>query len=1169
MNYKRLGDLLAHYVRERALGGDGTAYTTSLWQDIEAQLQKFIQHLKEDGMDDMYSVNCKNSGWPLPDDPTETPRIVKSMGARIICTLMTKALYFLNGWSKAPGTDMEDDSVGNRELRNFIKCTIVHMFMHLLNESACASTWGIFYAWYSMEKMGALPNWSTNLVYTQACTQNLDVQLQVAGWSMKDAVKEWLKRNVNIQNTLNRHSFVQNCGLAVPKTKGSKQDGTDQVDEDTLQKIQNVGGNLQTAMRKAFRQIKKEWREQAIAAGVSNVAASPETESDDEAHDDADDDEEQDTNAGTDKDKKKEDSSNAPQVPKKVEAPPPPKVPEAPKQGVVPQDRVSVPKAAPDAQAPSVAQGGRSDTPPADAAPTTSAGTGQGTQTETTPPGPGPGPGPGQQPPPPPPPKDGPHKSGPQATTNEKTGEEKCKDSLGQGQPRSGSVVISAGCTSDTALGALPGVTDTSDSKPRKPDNGEKAESKADDSEQNSKGAVATGSGTEDQTTVTNKADPPASTGPTDPVSPAGAAGAGGAQGASGAAGNDGKTVDNGGNDVPPPLNPPKPKPNPNPDQAGSSPGGGSTTEDSSSPGSTGHQPPGSSGPGSTGHQNPGSSGPGSTGTGSTGTLQPGTTGDGSTGVPNPGSSGPGSQDTGQGAPSASTSPDGNDKTHKTADDPFGLDLNNPGSAVLGKVGGAFVEGIPPLVYHDTKGKGPNTDPHDNTISPFITPADILLSTPVLIFFASANEFGTSWNHTTGQGRNLGIRISRSLKGYEKTDIETLKQNNIVLREKLMGLTDAEYEELINRYNAWMNDTTRRLDAGDVSYRNFSKNCLDIKKYNNNSNSRCRNNSPRGSLKTKLKDMGHRDNVSKSNESLDLNYFGHDEEKEVHRFINYCSVQSPSNERDDISKDGEGVDTSTSCSSVESLFEGRNDISDDQEGINRMTESSTYRNRHRGSCIITAADIDEEVQYYIEKLRQRHELSGRHSGEFFENTSLGKMLRKLDLNVGPRGFSSYLRNKAQGEGTREKSKGFSLKCKTHMQTPGQNNKLPSSASRGCPKNTAHRDSYRKPNSKVGSEGLLPASQNKVQVEEVAKKPRRLFSAWTHTLLTREKLVTVTAAISAFNIIELYLYLILWEPFVCIIFLVAVASTIAIMLPVLLFRFCRRKISGMSNNILSE
>ncbi|KJP85045.1 hypothetical protein AK88_05329 [Plasmodium fragile] len=366
----------------------------------------------------------------------------------------------------------------------------------------------------------------------------------------------------------------------------------------------------------------------------------------------------------------------------------------------------------------------------------------------------------------------------------------------------------------------------------------------------------------------------------------------------------------------------------------------------------------------------------------------------------------------------------------------------------------------------------------------------------------NANELGTSWNHVTGQNDNLWVRISRSLNGYEQTDIETLKQNNIILRDKLMGLTHAEYEELINPYNAVMNDKTRRLEAGDVSYRNFSKNGLDIIKYNNNSNSRCRNNSPRGTLKTKLKDMRHRDTVNKSNESLDLNYCGHDQEKEVVRFINYGSVQSPSKARDDFSKDGGAVHTSTSCTSVESLFEGRNDVSDDQEGISRMTESSTYRTVHTGSCIITAADIDDEVCHYLDKLLQEHKSAGSRKGGLLKNTALGKMFKKQDP-------------------------------------------------------------------KVGSEGLLPASQNKVQVEEVAKTPRRLFSAWTHTLLTREKLVTVTAAMSAFNIIELYLYLVLGQPIVCVILLLAVASTIAIMLPVLLFRFCRRKRSGMSNNILSE
>ncbi|KJP85663.1 hypothetical protein AK88_04694 [Plasmodium fragile] len=64
-----------------------------------------------------------------------------------------------------------------------------------------------------------------------------------------------------------------------------------------------------------------------------------------------------------------------------------------------------------------------------------------------------------------------------------------------------------------------------------------------------------------------------------------------------------GDAVVHGGNDDPPPLNPPKPKPNPNPNQSGSS-GGTSGASDQ----------PGSSGTGSTAAVHPGSSGTGATG---------------------------------------------------------------------------------------------------------------------------------------------------------------------------------------------------------------------------------------------------------------------------------------------------------------------------------------------------------------------------------------------------------------------------------------------------------------------------------------------------------------------------------------------------------------------------
>ncbi|KJP85163.1 hypothetical protein AK88_05206 [Plasmodium fragile] len=104
-------------------------------------------------------------------------------------------------------------------------------------------------------------------------------------------------------------------------------------------------------------------------------------------------------------------------------------------------------------------------------------------------------------------------------------------------------------------------------------------------------------------------------------------------------------TIVDGGNDDPPPLNPPKPKPNPNPDQSGSS---GSFSDADLADGVSGGKgkaggadgagQPGSSETGSSGAQNPGSSGPGSPGTGATGTH----------GAGSPPSGGPATQDNNQ-----------------------------------------------------------------------------------------------------------------------------------------------------------------------------------------------------------------------------------------------------------------------------------------------------------------------------------------------------------------------------------------------------------------------------------------------------------------------------------------------------------------------------------------
>ncbi|KJP84861.1 hypothetical protein AK88_05506 [Plasmodium fragile] len=262
----------------------------SLWKDIEAQLQKFMKHLKAEDMDDMYSANCNHTPWQRLDYPTETTAAVPSMRDKVICTLMTRALYFANGWSTAPDMHTPDHSGGKTELKDFIRCGIVLMFMHILEESVCNSKSGISYAWHLMDKMG--PEWmgAKNLIHRKQCTHNLEVHLQVGEWSMQHAVKKWLQRNADIQNTLKGNSLGQNCGIAVPTTKGSKQDAKAQDEADTLQKIKNVGGNLQKALRTVFKTIKKEVKEARISEEGSSEAESPEPESDD------DDDEQEDAN---------------------------------------------------------------------------------------------------------------------------------------------------------------------------------------------------------------------------------------------------------------------------------------------------------------------------------------------------------------------------------------------------------------------------------------------------------------------------------------------------------------------------------------------------------------------------------------------------------------------------------------------------------------------------------------------------------------------------------------------------------------------------------------------------------------------------------------------------------------------------------------------------------
>ncbi|KJP84930.1 hypothetical protein AK88_05439 [Plasmodium fragile] len=231
----------------------------SLWQDIEAQLEKFIQHLKEDHVEDVYSLHCNYYAWADWRPPHGSPVEVPSPGDIIICTLMTNALYFLNGWSKAPGTHTADHSGGHTALKDFIRCGIVNMFMHLLEESACNTEWGIFYAWHTMQHMKNDGPFGRNLIYAGTCKNGMEEDIEVDGWSMQQSIKQWLSTHDSIRNRIQHASASTNCSSKIAEytKKDNGKKNTDDADIVKAQVVQTAK-NLSKGMGKIFRQIKKE-----------------------------------------------------------------------------------------------------------------------------------------------------------------------------------------------------------------------------------------------------------------------------------------------------------------------------------------------------------------------------------------------------------------------------------------------------------------------------------------------------------------------------------------------------------------------------------------------------------------------------------------------------------------------------------------------------------------------------------------------------------------------------------------------------------------------------------------------------------------------------------------------------------------------------------------------
>ncbi|KJP86210.1 hypothetical protein AK88_04181 [Plasmodium fragile] len=604
---EQLGHILAKYVKDRGLVRNKEQYTEFLGQDVTALLDEFVGYMEDENLDS-YASNCSNRGYTYP--PKGNRPIVANVGDRIMCTLMTGALYFMNGWgSKSVRTDHTDPK--NAALQARIRCAIVNIFMYILLKSPCKSDMGIHYAWYPVTAMDTAMG---GLIKQGKCRKGVFTQIKIQEFDMENMIKKWLEDNQSLTEKFAGPAIQSTCKkplrALVSGTKGTNtMDDKLQVDTVSTEVITHLGPDIKVLVRKVPQELMQPARAHATspnhdspaeasdAPATTQAAASPATSSSPHVPIAAR--EKKTEQESTSKTSGKEKGTQLSQGPKGTGTPP---------------------------------QQGRADTTAGDAVPSASV----SPQAELSLPPEGGASGTGGS---------STTKSGAEAQTPQPTVTTNVTDT-GSGQEDVTTEKSTCGPSAHTKVTQVGAATATTTITPVTPIP--------------ASGCPGTGEPTDPQST--SAADPspgaqaPAAAAPKaqaeqEPATTTtSSSGAEGAPTSAPAPSPGDQVVDGagkaGGNDDPPPLNPPKPKPNPNPNQSGSS----ASFSDadladgvSGVGGGEGGDGGGSSGPGSTGDQNPGSSTPASTDT-----VNPGSSGTGSTAQAQPGGSqtGPGAAPT-------------------------------------------------------------------------------------------------------------------------------------------------------------------------------------------------------------------------------------------------------------------------------------------------------------------------------------------------------------------------------------------------------------------------------------------------------------------------------------------------------------------------------------------
>ncbi|KJP85434.1 hypothetical protein AK88_04937 [Plasmodium fragile] len=226
--------------------------------------------------------NCENAYWQHPLEhgtKDQPPREMTRRKERVICRLMTQAIYFANAWSDAARKNAEDNEGKDKEIKGIMRCTIVDVYNEILRTYGCEGWWGTYYAWYTTNIMGSALR---DTLGEQHCKRGMYKDIKLGHWPMRQQMKTWLQKNAQMQKKLDDEKIHDGCKGGTVKTR-------EQLQKAGVIKHQEAQQNRDDAMKHTVKQhaqeiltaMKTDMQPQQIKLPASNGAAPPDPSVDD------------------------------------------------------------------------------------------------------------------------------------------------------------------------------------------------------------------------------------------------------------------------------------------------------------------------------------------------------------------------------------------------------------------------------------------------------------------------------------------------------------------------------------------------------------------------------------------------------------------------------------------------------------------------------------------------------------------------------------------------------------------------------------------------------------------------------------------------------------------------------------------------------------------------